>query len=140
MTKKVIMSEKQYCVYIMTNAHNTVLYTGVTNNLERRVLEHWEGKSKFTKKYNVTKLVYYECGGDVNAAIAREKQIKGGSRRKKLDLVNGVNPQWKDLYEEFFGGNVTASRLLAKQSPVAGEIASGEEQERPRNDNPRNDR
>jgi putative endonuclease len=108
MTEDMIMSEKQYCVYIMTNAHHTVLYTGVTNNLERRVLEHREGKSGFTKKYNVTKLVYYECGDDVNVAIAREKQIKGGSRQKKLDLINSLNPQWKDLYEEFFGDDVTA--------------------------------
>jgi len=92
---------KQYCVYIMTNAHNTVLYTGVTNNLARRVYEHKNGLgSVFTKKYNVNKLVYYEIGNDVNAVIAREKQIKGGSRKKKVDLVNSLNPEWKDLYEE----------------------------------------
>jgi len=92
---------KQYCVYIMTNAHNTVLYTGVTNNLARRVYEHKNGLgSKFVKKYNVYKLVYYEIGNGVNEAIAREKQIKGGSRKKKIDLVNNMNPQWKDLYEE----------------------------------------
>ncbi len=92
---------KQYCVYIMTNVHNTVLYTGVTNNLARRVYEHKNGLgSKFVKKYNVHKLVYYEIGNDVNAAIAREKQIKGGSRKKKIDLVNNMNPLWKDLYEE----------------------------------------
>ena len=85
----------------MTNAHNTVLYTGVTNNLARRVYEHKNGLgSKFVKKYNVHKLVYYEIGNDVNATIAREKQIKGGSRKKKIDLVNNMNPQWKDLYEE----------------------------------------
>lgn len=93
--------DKQYCVYIMTNAHNTVLYTGVTNNLARRVYEHKNGLgSAFVKKYNVHKLVYYEIGSDVNAAIAREKQIKGGSRKKKLDLINKMNPEWKDLYEE----------------------------------------
>jgi len=92
---------KQYCVYIMTNAHNTVLYTGVTNNLARRVYEHKNGLgSLFVKKYNVHKLVYYEIGSDVNAAIAREKQIKGGSRKKKMDLINKLNPTWKDLYEE----------------------------------------
>lgn len=96
------MPERQYCVYIMTNAHNTVLYTGVTNNLMRRVSEHKAGKSGFTKRYNVTKLVYYECGDDVNMAIFREKQIKSGSRQKKLDWVNGMNPEWKDLFEEFF--------------------------------------
>jgi putative endonuclease len=81
------MIERQYCVYIMTNAHNTVLYTGVTNDLQRRVLEqeHRVGKGTFTKQYNVTKLVYFECGEDVNAANFREKQIKAGSRKKKLD-------------------------------------------------------
>lgn len=97
------MSERQYCVYIMTNAHNTVLYTGVTNELERRVLEHKAGKgSRFTKKYNLTKLVYFESGDDVNTAIIREKQIKAGSRKKKIDLINKMNPDWKDLFEEHF--------------------------------------
>ncbi|MGB9755220.1 GIY-YIG nuclease family protein [Roseiflexus castenholzii] len=92
---------KHYYVYIMTNAHNTVLYTGVTNDLARRVYEHKNGiGSAFTKRYNVHKLVYYEIGNDVNAAIAREKQIKGGSRQKKIDLINRLNPEWKDLYEE----------------------------------------
>jgi putative endonuclease len=85
----------------MTNAHNTVLYTGVTNDLARRVHEHKNGLgSVFVKKYNVHKLVYFEQGNDVNAAIAREKQIKGGSRKKKIDLINKMNPAWKDLYEE----------------------------------------
>ena len=97
------MSDRQYCVYIMTNAHHTVLYTGVTNNLYRRVMEHREGKGGvFTKKYNVHKLVYFECGNDVNAAIFREKQIKAGSRKKKIDLINGMNAEWKDLLDEFF--------------------------------------
>ena len=103
------MSEKQYCVYIMTNAHHTVLYTGVTNNLQRRVIEHREGKTAFIKKYNVTKLVFFECGDDINIAIAREKQIKGGSRKKKLELINSTNPEWKDLFEEYFGNSVIAS-------------------------------
>jgi putative endonuclease len=93
--------ERQYCVYIMTNNYNTVLYTGVTNNLKRRVLEHKSKlKESFTKKYNVTKLVYYEVTDDIHAAIIREKQIKGGSRQKKLDLVNSLNPEWKDLFNE----------------------------------------
>ncbi len=96
------MNDRQYCVYIMTNVHHTVLYTGVTNNLERRVLEHRAGKSSFTKRYNVTKLVFFECGNDVNAAIAREKQIKAGSRQKKIDLIQAMNPEWKDLFEEYF--------------------------------------
>ena len=94
---------KQYCVYIMTNTHNTVLYTGVTNNLARRIYEHKNGIGGiFTKKYNIDKLVYYEVGDNIHSAIAREKQIKGGSRQKKIDLINGTNPKWKDLYEEMF--------------------------------------
>jgi len=88
----------------MTNAHNTVLYTGVNNNLQRRVFEHKSGRgSAFTNKYNIHKLVYYEVGNDVNVVIAREKQIKGGSRQKKIDLINSLNPEWKDLYEDLFG-------------------------------------
>jgi putative endonuclease len=82
----------------MTNERNSVLYTGVTNDLERRIYEH---KNKiidgFTKKYNVTKLVYYEMTEDVTAAIAREKQIKGWLRKKKNALIESMNPMWKDL-------------------------------------------
>ena len=97
------MAEKQYCVYIMTNNYNTVLYTGVTNDLQRRVLEHKSGKgSAFTSKYNITKLVYFEVTNDIHAAIAREKQIKAGSRQKKFDLINSMNPKWNDLLEELF--------------------------------------
>ena len=92
---------KQYYVYIMTNKHNTVLYTGMTNDLRRRAYEHRTGQGgDFTSRYHVTKLVYYEATTDVHSAIAREKQIKGGSRQKKLDLVNATNPEWNDLYEE----------------------------------------
>jgi len=95
------MMNRQYYAYIMTNKYNTVLYTGVTSNLRRRVYEHKEGLGGgFTRKYNVKKLVYYEVTTDVHAAIAREKQIKGGSRRKKINLVNSMNPEWKDLYDE----------------------------------------
>ena len=97
------MDQHNYCVYILTNTYNTVLYTGVTNDLRRRVLEHKEGKgSTFTNKYKVHKLVYYECGSDINAAILREKQIKGGSRQSKIDLVNSMNPPWKDLLNDLF--------------------------------------
>ena len=93
--------DKQYFVYILTNKRNTVLYTGVTNNLKRRVYEHREKLvSGFTKKYNVYKLVFYEITNSIEVAIQREKQIKGGSRQKKIDLINGVNPGWRDLYEE----------------------------------------
>jgi putative endonuclease len=87
----------------MTNTNHTVLYTGVTNDLVRRVSQHKNGSgSIFVKKYNVDKLVYYEIGNDIHSAIAREKQIKGGSRRKKLDLINSFNPGWKDLFDEIF--------------------------------------
>jgi len=93
---------KDYFVYIMTNRYNTVLYTGVTNNLIRRVGEHQDGVgSGFTTRYRVTKLVYYEILGEISLAIAREKQIKGGSRQNKIDLVNTLNPQWRDLYADF---------------------------------------
>ena len=97
------MADKQYFIYIMTNAHNSVLYTGVTNNLCRRAMEHKSGKGgAFTKKYNVTKLVYFESGNDIRAAIAREKQIKGGTRQRKIDLINSANPEWIDLLEKYF--------------------------------------
>jgi putative endonuclease len=94
--------DKQYYVCILTNKHHTVLYTGVTNDLERRVYEHRSGQGGgFTSRYNVKKLVYYEaCGDVVGVAIAREKQIKGGSREKKVELIEGMNPGWADLYEE----------------------------------------
>jgi len=95
------MNERRYFVYIMTNERNTVLYTGVTNDLGRRVYEHKTGIIPgFTKRYSVVKLVYCESFRDIKEAIAREKQIKGGSRRKKIDLVNGINKAWRDLYGE----------------------------------------
>ncbi len=93
--------EKNYFVYIMTNKNNSVLYTGVTNDLARRVYEHKEKKlAGFTKRYNISKLVYYEVFNDPYYAIAREKQIKAGSRKKKLELIESMNPMWKDLYDE----------------------------------------
>ena len=95
------MRNNDYCIYIMTNKNNTVLYTGVTNDLLRREAEHKAGKGgSFTSKYKIIKLVYFECGDDVNAAIDREKQIKGGSRQSKIDMINEMNPEWKDLYDE----------------------------------------
>ncbi len=85
----------------MTNAHNTVLYTGVTNDLARRVYEHKNGSGGvFTRQYNINKLVYFEFGSDIQQAIAREKQIKGGSRKKKIELIERLNPEWRDLFEE----------------------------------------
>jgi putative endonuclease len=95
------MEERQYYVYIMTNKRNTVLYTGITNDLKRRVYEHKTKLVKgFTKKYNINKLIYYEISRNVESAILREKQIKGGSRAKKIQLVNGINSRWKDLFDE----------------------------------------
>ena len=91
--------DKQYYVYIMTNKGNRVLYTGVTSNLRRRVYEHKGKLTKgFTERYNVNKLVYYEICRDVSNAILREKQIKAGSRAKKIGLVNRMNPDWRDLF------------------------------------------
>jgi putative endonuclease len=84
----------------MTNFLNEVLYTGVTSDLKRRVTEHKERKGKsFTSRYNTTKLVYFETFEDAYSAIAREKQIKAGSRQKKIDLINKMNPEWKDLFD-----------------------------------------
>ncbi len=95
------MQSRQSYVYLLTNKVNTVLYTGVTSDLKKRV---WQHKEKlvdgFAKKYRVDKLVYYEVFADIRDAIAREKQIKGGSRQKKIDLIEGLNPEWRDLYEE----------------------------------------
>jgi putative endonuclease len=91
----------QYYVYIITNKHNTVLYTGITNNLKRRVYEHKEKLvAGFTRKYNITKLVYYEVFEDPENAILREKQIKAGSRQKKIQLIRSINRGWQDLYKE----------------------------------------
>ena len=87
-------------VYIMTNKANSVLYTGVTNDLTKRIYEHKEKVAEgFTKRYNLSKLVYYEIFNDPVNAIAREKQIKAGSRQKKIELIESMNPCWSDLYE-----------------------------------------
>ena len=92
----------EYYVYIMTNRSRT-LYTGVTNNLARRVYEHKQKLADgFTKKYNITILAYYEVTPDVRSAIAREKQIKGWLRSKKIALIESMNPQWNDLSTEWF--------------------------------------
>ena len=95
--------ERCYYVYIMTNQRHTTLYIGITNNLSRRPWEHKEktNHKSFTSRYNICELVYYEIFRDVIAAIAREKQIKAGSRQKKIDLINSANPEWNDLYESF---------------------------------------
>ena len=96
------MKSKRYYVYLMSNKRNTVIYTGVTNDIERRVYEH---KHKlingFTKKYNLVKLVYYEEYSNIYDAIEREKQIKAGSRQKKIRLIESINERWKDLANEW---------------------------------------
>ena len=90
------------CVYIMTNKNNTTLYTGVSSNLKKRVWEHknFIYPDSFTAKYKLTKLVYYEGFHRIENAIAREKQIKSGSRKKKNEIINKMNHDWKDLYDE----------------------------------------
>ena len=111
--------DKVYCVYILTNERNTVLYTGVTSDLLARVYQHREKLiDGFTKRYNVCKLIYYDAGSDPSGAIEREKQIKAGSRQKKIDLINGMNPEWRDLYDD-----------LSENSPT-GVIASEAKQSR----------
>ena len=91
-----------YYVYILSNSSNTVLYTGVTNNLPRRIYEHKNhlDPNSFTARYRVSKLVYYEATENVEAAIEREKQIKGWNRKRKDKIVSLKNPEWKDLYED----------------------------------------
>ena len=96
------MEYRSYQVYILTNNNQTVLYTGVTSNLKLRGEQHkmkYNPKS-FTARYNVDSLVYYKQYFDVGEAIAREKQIKAGSRQTKIDLINSLNRKWRDLYED----------------------------------------
>lgn len=97
------MNNKNYFVYINTNIKNKVLYTGVTNDLSKRNWQHKENNSKrsFTYRYVVDKLVYYETFDDIIAAIEREKQIKAGPRKKKIKLIESINPGWKDLFNDF---------------------------------------
>ncbi len=98
------MKGKQYFIYIITNQYHTVLYTGITDDLQRRTVEHKSGKGgSFSSKYRLDKLVYFEAGDNVLNAIMREKQIKGGSRQKKIDLIESLNPNWDDLFEKYFG-------------------------------------
>jgi putative endonuclease len=93
--------QRQYFVYILTDAKHKTLYTGVTNDLKRRVFEHKNGlHDGFTKKYHVNMLTYYEIFDAIEYAILREKQLKGGSRQQKIDLINSINKEWRDLYED----------------------------------------
>ena len=95
---------RQPAIYILTNKRNGTLYTGVSSNLVKRI---WQHKNKvttgFSAKYRLTRLVYFEVFDDMYEAISREKQIKGGSRHRKLELIEDFNPHWKDLYEDICG-------------------------------------
>jgi putative endonuclease len=86
-------------IYILTNKYKSVLYTGVTSNLKERIEQHKHRKhpDSFSARYNLSKLIYYERLDTIGEAIIREKKIKGGSRKKKLDLINSTNPEWNDL-------------------------------------------
>ena len=96
------MAEKIFYVYILSNLHRT-LYTGVTNDILERMMAHKQGTgSKYAKRYNINRLVYFEETDEAYAAISREKQIKGWKRRKKLDLIESINPEWKDLSYDWF--------------------------------------
>jgi putative endonuclease len=99
----------EYYVYIMSNPSRT-LYTGVTNDLQRRVYEHKQKLVEgFTKRYDLTTLVYYEATSDVGSALAREKQIKGWLRRKKVALVESTNPKWRDLADGWYDAGLDSS-------------------------------
>jgi putative endonuclease len=90
-----------YCAYILSNKAGSVLYTGVTRDLPRRLEEHRSGAVPgFASKYGATQLVYYEVGGDIYGAVEREMQIKAGSRKRKLELMRSLNPEWRDLADE----------------------------------------
>lgn len=99
-----------YYIYILTTLLNRTLYVGVTNNLERRLLEHLQGKSAFTHKYKINKLIYFEQGQYIQDAIAREKELKGWVRSKKIELIESVNPEWNDLGIELFGNGFRRNR------------------------------
>jgi putative endonuclease len=93
--------QKEFFVYILTNKNNSVLYVGVTSNIKQRINKHKTGfyPNSFSKRYNINKLVYFEFQPSSMDAINREKQLKAGNRQKKIDLINNMNPEWKDLSE-----------------------------------------
>ncbi|GBF07274.1 excinuclease ABC C subunit domain protein [Deinococcus aerius] len=111
---------RSYWVYILTNRPNGTLYIGVTNNLTRRVWEHRQKTVPgFTQKYNLTRRVYFEETTDIRSAIAREKQLKGWLRVRKVELIEGTNPQWRDLYGELtVWGSLAAFRVAEDASPT----------------------
>jgi putative endonuclease len=115
--------EKRYYVYILASLSGT-LYIGITNNLERRMVEHKEGLiSGFTREYNVHRLVYFEVYRNVRNAIRREKQLKGWRREKKIALIKNTNPSWKDLAREWYEGRAPSTR-----APKAGALAQDDNQ------------
>ena len=97
-------SPKQPAVYVLASKRNGTLYTGVTSDIVKRIWQHKNNLADgFAKKYSVYLLVYYELADEMSAAIAREKQIKGGSRARKLALIESINPDWRDLYDDILG-------------------------------------
>jgi putative endonuclease len=102
--------------YIMTNAHNSVLYCGATTDLYNRVVEHRNGifRNSFTSRYNINKLVYFETYTFASDAFQREKQMKAGSRKKKVDLIMSRNPQWEDLFSKLTNGGIEELRRVKK--------------------------
>ena len=121
-----VMTQKQsYYAYMMTNKINSVIYTGMTRNLVRRAYEHKNSLMKgFTKKYKVIKLVWYEQFEDAYSAISREKQIKGGSRRKKIDLIEAINANWEELVLVRYLNEVASSASGGLAMTIIGRIAS----------------
>lgn len=119
----------RFWIYILTNSRRTVLYTGITNSLDRRGWQHTSGAgSEFTRKYNATTLIYYENFSDPRDAIAREKQLKRWGRAKKEWLIASVNPEWRDLGAELFGdaaGSATGSLDCGAGAPSLGMTANG---------------
>jgi len=108
------MIDNSFFVYIITSKYNTAFYTGVTKTLVRRINEHRNGTgSVFTHRYNLNKLVYHEVYPDSKSAIVREKQIKAGSRKKKLELIHSLNPNWDDLFENWLVYKERLPRHLA---------------------------
>lgn len=107
--------DRQYYVYLMTSYEGTTLYVGVTNDLEKRVIEHKNKLIKgFSSRYNVKKLVHYEFGGDINAAIEREKQIKSWSRRRKIELIERNNKDWRDLSEDWLDNRIESCQYALR--------------------------
>jgi putative endonuclease len=118
-----VVMTREYYVYIVTDPRHTVLYTGVTNDLVKRLSQHRDGQAGFTSKYHCTKLVMYEVFRDSYNAVTREKQIKAGSRRSKIELIEHMNPEWRDLLESFShceGGRPEAIRWITPPDRHAG--------------------